>query len=1191
MTVVKADGRAQATAPAETRAVAGVHVSVVNSADGTIEKDPRSDSAGNFSICIGRAGAYFVVLTMPGYAEASFPLRVDQSDSSLQPLRFNEETLPPSKVALERGPQVRSGERQVETEEPTLRSAFTPHLTETLPIPGFRTFDSLALLAPGVLPPPETNGRPGPSVSPGIGSAGQFAVNGLRSRDNNFDIDGSDNNDEEVGARRQGFVNLVPQAVESVKEFQAITALGDSRFGRSVGGQINVLTKSGARNTHGQLYDFFNDLRLNARDFFDNFAPGSSSNGPPSPGALLDGQPIDPIAPPNRRAAQLRSQWGGFAGGPLLPGRESTYFFTSFEQKILNASENDYFAVPTPSQRGFQGSGLPMLQAPGASYFAASVPGDAIFSLFPFPNDPAGPYGSNTFAATLPASGDGDVFSAQIDRYQGTNVHKHTLNHTLTVRYNGTVEKSILPVTGGAIFSSLRPRLATQNVALLFNTNFSEHRANSFRASYGRTSAHFDEIRSSYLSPSYYYPGTPFLLNAPLLLNTSSAENPAAVPTFVSASSVPGQQLLLGQGLPAGTQTTEQITGPLGEVEIAGFSPLGVDTFHFPQKNAHKTREVADTFTYVHGSHVLTAGVDNRDIALNSSIERGARPYALFGGLGVTGVPGGGPNAPSGFLSPTTLAAAGVPSGLFQTLAEVPNFSFFPTRSQTDLFLQDEIRATNTLRFDIGFRLELNMLPSDIPRQRLQGFNPTLLVPVDFQTIFGHDRVGNDPRVGFAWDVGGKGTTAIRGGFAVYTGQFPMIVLDESQSNIPYFLPMNFANFPSLVDQPVSHPGGRYLINFANPYLFGFITPGSLSILNLANPSVNFLDEISVRALNPGFDVTQPAPEIKNPYSYQYALTVGHELFSGTVFDTVLSVGYVGTQGRKLLRVSTPNQGFDRAAIQIAGLVGSQFPDFLGTLTAAQGTTPTRPFPTAQELWEGTGTSSYNSLQVEVRRRYSNHLEYGSAFTYSQTLDDTSDFFDTAGEFALAQDSVQRSERGAASFDAPLRSVSYFVFDVPFWKGKRVLGGWQLSGIYTAQSGQPFTVNTVFDINEDGNLTDRLNTSQGLRVGSVPGSKETRITVLPGTNLESLLATKGTDGSVGRNTFRARGINDLDFSLAKTFRVTENHRIQARVEIFNALNRTHFGIPERILESPAFGKSVNTTVPPRTIQFAVKYSF
>jgi hypothetical protein len=211
-----------------------------------------------------------------------------------------------------------------------------------------------------------------------------------------------------------------------------------------------------------------------------------------------------------------------------------------------------------------------------------------------------------------------------------------------------------------------------------------------------------------------------------------------------------------------------------------------------------------------------------------------------------------------------------------------------------------------------------------------------------------------------------------------------------------------------------------------------------------------------------------------------------------------------------------------------------------------------------------------------------------SAFTFSHSIDDASDFFDSAGEFALSQDSAHRSERGSSGFDERLRSVTYFVWSLP---GKRVrLRGWQLSGIFTAQTGQPYTVNTVYDINSDGNLTDRLQTTVGLTAG--PASNDRiQVQLAPGVSPMSLLAPAGKDGAVGRNTFRAPGLTSLDGALSRPFAIRERHTMVIRAEAFNALNHPNFGIPVRILETPGFGGSVNTAVPARTIQFAVKYSF
>src|SRR5215470_7433615 len=109
----------------------------------------------------------------------------------------------------------------------------------------------------------------GPGVGFGIGTAGEFSVNGARARSNNFTIDGSDNNDPDVGVRRQGFVALVPQPIESVKELSVSTMLWDAELNRDFASQANAVSRYGSNKFHGQAYGFLSDSSLNARNFFD----------------------------------------------------------------------------------------------------------------------------------------------------------------------------------------------------------------------------------------------------------------------------------------------------------------------------------------------------------------------------------------------------------------------------------------------------------------------------------------------------------------------------------------------------------------------------------------------------------------------------------------------------------------------------------------------------------------------------------------------------------------------------------------------------------------------------------------------------------------------------------------------------------------------------------------------------------
>ena len=125
-------------------------------------------------------------------------------------------------------------------------------------------------------------------------------------------------------------------------------------------------------------------------------------------------------------------------------------------------------------------------------------------------------------------------------------------------------------------------------------------------------------------------------------------------------------------------------------------------------------------------------------------------------------------------------------------------------------------------------------------------------------------------------------------------------------------------------------------------------------------------------------------------------------------------------------------------------------------------------------------------------------------------------------------------------------------------------------------------------MNLDGNLTDRLNSTNGIQL---TGDRRQPIRLAPGVDPTSLLAPIGTDGQVPRNTFRAGNILELDLSVIKSFEITEQSRLQFRVDFFNFINRANFGVPVRLLEAPGFGQATETVTPGRRIQFALKYSF
>src|SRR4030095_3144147 len=283
----------------------------------------------------------------------------------------------------------------------------------------------------------------------------------------------------------------------------------------------------------------------------------------------------------------------------------------------------------------------------------ATISGDAIFSLYPFPNNPLGIYGPNTLTMVLPAAERGKVVSGKVD----TNFRSLPRQHGFASRYNFTDDWRDIPVTGGALVSTVRSQVRTQNLTNFLNSELSGPGSrrqifNQVRASYGRTRLFFEERRNT----EFLLPSRPetlntndrmFLLNARLRVNDT----------------LPGSNNILLD--PFFNFNTEDILGPLGQVRIAGYSPAGVDVFNFPQKRINNTYQLADTMTVRLGGHSLAFGTDMRRTELNSDLPVNSRPLITFTGAPAISTGRGGPQF-QGFLAPIDLVAASAPSGVFQ---------------------------------------------------------------------------------------------------------------------------------------------------------------------------------------------------------------------------------------------------------------------------------------------------------------------------------------------------------------------------------------------------------------------------------------------------------------------------------------------------------------------------------------------
>ena len=639
-------------------------VEIINQQTG-VATTLRADYRGQFYQGLLNPGVYRIRVSHAGYdtREVIQRLKITYTGEvvpvpvALDPVRATPAPVSsPTPAPVVADSEIRAG---IITSDARRSGSFSEEELSNLPLGAStfaRTFDDLALLLPGVSPPPQTLGSvAGPGVGPGVGSAGQFAINGLRSRGNNFTVDGSDNNDEDIGVRRQGFVALIPQPIESVQEYQIITLLAPAQFGRNIGGQVNAVSKSGGNETHATLFSTFNSSQLNARSFFDTtFGESTTALRAGGKPVLRNGRPLTVTNQSGGEDSFTFTQGGLVIGGPLVPSEpgkgRSAFYFISAEGQITNATKESSFAVPTVEERGIFGSGATGLSRDpfsGAAItaFPTTVSGDAVFSLFPFANNPDGIYGKNTLTQALPAGGLSKNVSGKVDGHFRLGERAQSI----TSRYNFTDDWRDIPVVGGAIFSTIRPRTRTQNFSNFLNSEIGGPRDttifNQVRASYGRTRLVFEENRdSTFLRPSRLANSLrpnerKFLLNAPLFVNDTI---PSSTSVFYDSFFNFG---------------TEDILGPVGQVEIAGFSPVGVDVFNFPQQRVNNTYQLADNLSFRTGNHSVTLGVDFRRTELHSDLPRNARPLLVFNGAPGAQTVGGSVQL-TGFVRPVDLAAA-----------------------------------------------------------------------------------------------------------------------------------------------------------------------------------------------------------------------------------------------------------------------------------------------------------------------------------------------------------------------------------------------------------------------------------------------------------------------------------------------------------------------------------------------------
>jgi hypothetical protein len=570
----------------------------------------------------------------------------------------------------------------------------------------------------------------------------------------------------------------------------------------------------------------------------------------------------------------------------------------------------------------------------------------------------------------------------------------------------------------------------------------------------------------------------------------------------------------------------------LSFISVPGFSPLGHEGNN-PQSTVTNTFQILDTASYVRDSHLLKFGGDVRIVQQNGFRDVQSRGFLQFTPFAYTG------NA----LADLLLGLPTVTGG-----ARVDNAQHLRAESY-HFFFNDNFRVRRNLMISAGLRYEYNSPPVDSQdRANLYDVATRSLVPVGTAGMpragYESDKNNFAPRLGLAWTLNETHTTVLRAGYGIYYDTSPLAPGEALYFNRPFF---DFNLFFPLPGFPLS-------VSDPFPAFFPFPLPDSAQAIQR---------------------------DLRTPYMQHWNVSVQQQLGASRVVE----VAYVGSKGSKLLSARDTNQPQPSA-----------LPPGLPFVP--------RPIPQFDEIntIESRANSNYHSLQTRFQQRLSRGLAMLASYTWSKSIDDASNFFPSAGDPNYPQNSYDlRAERGPSNFDVRHRlSVSY-VYDLPFGKGRpfvedngfwtTVLSGWQTGGIVTLQSGRPFTVALIRELDNSGTGFSALGFGANDRPNLIGDPSAGPRTTERWFNTGAFaFPAPGTFGNAGRNIVQGPGFQSVNASLIKNTQLSERFNLQFRAEAFNLFNHPNFDLPDNFMGSPTFGQ-ITSARDPRHLQFGLKLLF
>ncbi len=1001
-------------------------------------------------------------------------------------------------------------------------------------------------------------------LSPGTNSnvdfTGGISVNGSRDRNNNFLLDGVDNNDTSVPGGPSGVLAINP---DSTQEFRVITDTFNPEYGRNTGAIIDVVTRSGTNSLHGTAYEFGRYNALGARSFFNNR--------------------------PDRQDPYVRNQFGFSVGGPILKNR--TFFFVNGEFQRFRTTLTNTTTLPTREFKSgvftTNGQAIDVTSPTGSNNLTGMTVDPTITKIFNLLPNPASGDVIDGIAGTYhfpsPDSLNGYQWVGKID-------HKISDKHQLTLRYayNHAVETDPFHTEFAPNFDVLASPSYSHGVYAGLVSTLNNRLINDFKFGWNKVFAGFQSNCAQFLDP----------------ITGIDAQG------FGRDFTSPDAALGTGPLSAIGCNTLFYATGQLRHTGTTSYT----DSLTWVKGN--HTLKFGGDFRDVNSS-----GFDNFLSRDNLDFNRFSATSGQQPSVNLSNSVPSGQVTPIQDLVWMLVGGSifQVQAQFFdKTGARQPSDDKKFIQHEYDAFVQDSWKVRRNITLSYGLRYQFDGVPFETKGnfsnlfQNADSFASSLSFTVvgpgnPKRNMYKNDYKNFEPRLGFAWDPWGDGKTSVRAAYGLFHDRIFDNLFGNARSNPPFQSliqngfgsPQTPANTPFAVSTPPrltytngDYAGGTLLANdirmpMSQSWNFGIqreLVHGLvLQTTYVGNHSTRLIRSLDAAPPDPVLVQQAIAACVANdPTLCQPGdpggIVSGANLYTG-VFDPVTGIQVAPASVRQ-------------TAIQTPGIFSNGI-----TLTNA--------------------SSNYHSLQVQLQKAASHGLQFDLAYTWAHAIDNSNDPLNGAsssfGSFPLDSRNADTVMRGNSDNDLRHRFTADFSYEFPFGRGRayvnngimgRVLEGFQLSGIVTLQTGHPYTVFVPgVDYSRTG-ASVAVGASWPNVVGDPyahTGPRLNPASVVTGASNLNAFTTSvpvfGSQGDAGRNAFWGPSYYETDIALMKNIHITERFHLQLRSEVFNLFNRPQFTQPSNFTSSSIFGQSTSTitrsdgTTSNRQIQLALKLQF